>query len=215
MWREWQLENGTICSLSKHPGEPVQSTGALWSFLALLSSRHSAPAWRSVMKLHNVRIAVSGFYPFSCCAALARLTLLSCELCPNDQTLVKLTVLLYFAAFIWKHWQYNLSSSFCYMSSKKKYLLKFPSSVLETTTSLHSWDLHNASVLDSIFKMRDWVQATVQPVRNANLSWVDVINSFYFIWVRAVVKKLQCCMFYQLLWFECCSHCQKFTTSCL
>lgn len=82
MRREWQLENGAICSLSKHPGEPVQSSGTLWSFLALLCFRHSAPPWRSGMKLHNVRIAVNGFYSFSCCAALARLTLLSCELCP-------------------------------------------------------------------------------------------------------------------------------------
>lgn len=141
------------------------------------------------MKLHNVRIAADGFYPFSCCVALARLTLLSHKHCRNDQALVKLADLLYFAAFIWKRWQYNLSSSFCYMSSKKKHLLKLPSSVLETMVSLHSWDLHSPCILDSIFKMRDWVQATVQPARNANLSWVDVINLLYFIWVRAVVKK--------------------------
>lgn len=116
----------------------VHSSGTLWSFLTLLSFRHCAPACRSGMKLHNVRIAVDGFYPFSCCVTLARLTLISHKHCRNDQALVKLADLLYFAAFIWKRWQYNLSSSFCYMSSKKKHLLKLPSSVLETMVSLHS-----------------------------------------------------------------------------
>lgn len=148
----WEMEQCAASpGIAESNARRICGASHLYSLLGALL-QHEGPEGN----FSNVWIAVNDFYPFSCCVALSRLDLLSCIECLNYQALVKRTVLFYFAALGWKLW-----CSFCYMGSKRNIYPCFPPCNFRNRDRFALLGPPYPCFLNSIFRVRDWVQATI------------------------------------------------------